>query len=484
MYYIKTIIPILIMKTKFLIVFLLLASVICSYAQENQDETKVFDVVQQMPSFPGGQNALLQYLKRNIKYPLNAERNGIQGRVIVTFIVEKDGSITGVSVISSVEPSLDEEAVRVVKNMPNWIPGKQKNKPVRVKYTVPITFRMGSQNSEMLKDTSTQGINLKPLRDRCVVKSQGEWYFLNARLLTFNEYPELQRTITKALFGIESVSIKDGYHRFVNGFDGLKPYTDSNKAKGKEINILMRLTQGTKGKYMSLSAEYTTVNASKQTNKYLHLIFNELTTTILTAEDILAEPYLTQYRQEAQGTPLQFYTDKSGLNYGSEKDGLYHNRLIPYTEGDSVFTDYFKTLINMKRQQVKSVVYESAQEAKEKRIKEQAYDENRIYDEVDEMPTYPGGTNALNNFISTHMYLFSNYKEENDANGGRIVVEFIIEKDGSTSNHKVTKSSSLEYDADAIRLVKKMPKWTPGKLNGQPVRVRYSLPILYVMHEN
>ena len=106
------------------------------------------------------------------------------------------------------------------------------------------------------------------------------------------------------------------------------------------------------------------------------------------------------------------------------------------------------------------------------------------YDEVDEMPTYPGGTNALNNFVSTHMYMFSNYKTEHAANGGRITVEFIIEKDGSTSNHKVTKSSSPEYDADAIRLVKKMPKWTPGKLNGKTVRVRYSLPISYVMLEN
>ncbi len=329
-----------------------------------------------------------------------------------------------------------------------------------------------------------QGISITPMRDRCVVKYQGEWYVLNTRLLTFKEYPELQRYITKELFGIENPSIKDGYHRFINSFGGIKNIQDQSKAKGREINITLRLPQGTKGKYMSLLAEYTIVNASKQTNKYLHLIFNEQTATILTAEDILKEPYLTQYRQEAQGAPLQFYTDKSGLNYGYEKDGQYQNRLVPFTEGDSVFTDYFKTLINMKRQQVKSSVYESAQEAKEKRIKEQAYDENRIYDEVDEMPTYPGGTNALNNFVSTHMYMFSNYKTEHAANGGRITVEFIIEKDGSTSNHKVTKSSSPEYDADAIRLVKKMPKWTPGKLNGKTVRVRYSLPISYVMLEN
>ena len=107
-----------------------------------EEETKVFDVVEQMPSFPGGQSALLQYLSSNIKYPVVAEENGVQGRVIVTFVVEKDGSITDVKVVKSVDPSLDKEAQRVVKSMPKWIPGKQNGAAVRVKYTVPVTFRL------------------------------------------------------------------------------------------------------------------------------------------------------------------------------------------------------------------------------------------------------------------------------------------------------------------------------------------------------
>ena len=107
-----------------------------------EEETKVFDVVEQMPSFPGGQSALLQYLSSNIKYPVVAEENGVQGRVIVTFVVEMDGSITDVKVVKSVDPSLDKEAQRVVKSMPKWIPGKQNGAAVRVKYTVPVTFRL------------------------------------------------------------------------------------------------------------------------------------------------------------------------------------------------------------------------------------------------------------------------------------------------------------------------------------------------------
>ena len=107
-----------------------------------EEETKVFDVVEQMPQFPGGQGALFEYLSKQIKYPVIAEENGVQGRVIVTFVVARDGSITDVKVVKSVDPSLDKEAQRVVKGMPRWIPGKQNGSAVRVKYTVPVTFRL------------------------------------------------------------------------------------------------------------------------------------------------------------------------------------------------------------------------------------------------------------------------------------------------------------------------------------------------------
>ena len=107
-----------------------------------EEETKVFDVVEQMPSFPGGDAELMKYLSTHIKYPVVAEENGIQGRVIATFVVERDGSITDVRVVKSVDPSLDKEAVRVTKAMPHWIPGKQNGSAVRVKYTVPVTFKL------------------------------------------------------------------------------------------------------------------------------------------------------------------------------------------------------------------------------------------------------------------------------------------------------------------------------------------------------
>lgn len=109
---------------------------------KHEEENKVFDIVEQQPMFPGGQTALMKYLYEHTKYPVVAQENGVQGRVTVQFVVEKDGSISDVHVLRGVDPSLDKEAVRVVKSMPRWTPGKQNGINVRVNYRVPVLFRL------------------------------------------------------------------------------------------------------------------------------------------------------------------------------------------------------------------------------------------------------------------------------------------------------------------------------------------------------
>lgn len=106
------------------------------------NSTRVYDVVEQMPSFPGGISGLRTYLNQNIRYPAEAQENCVQGRVVVSFVVGKDGHISDVTVLRSVDPSLDKEAIRVIRNMPRWSPGKQGGEPVRVRYNVPVSFRL------------------------------------------------------------------------------------------------------------------------------------------------------------------------------------------------------------------------------------------------------------------------------------------------------------------------------------------------------
>ncbi|MEG1543878.1 MAG: energy transducer TonB [Tannerellaceae bacterium] len=110
--------------------------------EEEESAQQIFTVVEEMPQFPGGDAALLQFIGKSIKYPVIAQENGIQGRVICAFVVNRDGKIVDGEVLRGVDPSLDKEALRVIGTMPTWKPGKQRGKPVRVKYTVPITFRL------------------------------------------------------------------------------------------------------------------------------------------------------------------------------------------------------------------------------------------------------------------------------------------------------------------------------------------------------
>jgi protein TonB len=109
----------------------------------DEGDEMVYMVVETMPEFPGGVQAMMRFISENLQYPPAAQENGIQGRAICQFVIEKDGSITDIVVVrTSGHASLDEEAIRVISRMPNWEPGKQRGKPVRVKYTVPVNFRL------------------------------------------------------------------------------------------------------------------------------------------------------------------------------------------------------------------------------------------------------------------------------------------------------------------------------------------------------
>ena len=125
--------------------------------QKNNSD-KAYDLVEEMPQYPGGVGKLMEYVSMNVRYPKEAESKSIQGRVIITFVIEKDGSIEDAEVVKSVDPALDAEALRVVKAMPKWTPGKQDGKPIRVKYTMPITFAL--QGGDVIPDGKVKGTNV------------------------------------------------------------------------------------------------------------------------------------------------------------------------------------------------------------------------------------------------------------------------------------------------------------------------------------
>ncbi|MFT5823684.1 MAG: protein TonB [Crocinitomix sp.] len=128
-------------------IFILLLLPIFSFAQEKSEE-KVYDFVEVDPVYPGGTDAMVQYIQQNVEYPKMSREMGDQGIVYVKFIVAKDGAIKDVRIRKGVSAALDAEAMRVISSMPNWIPGKQAGKAVSVNFTLPIHFRLGSNKEE------------------------------------------------------------------------------------------------------------------------------------------------------------------------------------------------------------------------------------------------------------------------------------------------------------------------------------------------
>ena len=242
-------------------------------APKAEEQGEVFQVVEEMPMFPGGMEELMKYLQKEIKYPQEAIDKGIGGKVIVQFVVNTDGSICNDSVVKSVDPILDAEAIRVVRSMPNWTPGKQRGEPVRVRFTIPVAFGMGGN--------TTSGT----------------------------------------------------------------PHTYTN----------------------------TTV--------------------------------------------------------------------------------------------------------KQKTVAKQDDTEDEIVNAPEEQAVYPGGMGELMKFLSRNI----KYPKEAQDKGiqGRVVLQFVVNKDGSICDSKVVKAVDPQLDAEALRVINAMPNWTPGKQKGEPVRTRFTLPVSF-----
>ncbi len=145
-----------VLKTLVPALFLISVFAFNSNAQENNKEGDVYFIVDEMPEFPGGDKALRTYIANRVSYPEIAKKNGIQGKVYVSFVVDAEGSVTSTRIERGVDPSLDKESLRVVSELPKWKPGKEKGKAVKVKFTVPINFALNEEdNRHMQKEDGT-----------------------------------------------------------------------------------------------------------------------------------------------------------------------------------------------------------------------------------------------------------------------------------------------------------------------------------------
>lgn len=315
-------------------------------------DTAVFEVVEVPPRFPGGEVKLMEYLSRTVRYPVEAQKKHVQGRIILHFIIEKDGSVSNVRVARSVDPSLDAEAIRVVNSMPKWEPARQKGQSVRVRYTIPIQFRLQG-NEGIVPDSK----------------------------------------IDKAANTDKDVMVV-GY--------------DSKKQEKPIVEMQKRLVvRGDINPLMIIDGKEVTSLDNIDGND-------------IASMTVIKNPESLKEFGEKGRDGVILITTKAHEKTSSGEDAL---------------------------------------------------------EVVEEMPEFPGGVAELMKFLQANVKYPDDAKKAGKA--GRVIVKFVIDKDGSISDATILRSVYPSIDAEALRVVNAMPKWNPGKVKGEPVKVKFTLPLSF-----
>jgi len=349
----------------------------------------IYNVVEVAPEFPGGMDKMAKYLSENIKYPEEAKEKGISGRVFISFVIEKDGSVNEVKVMRSIGGGCDDEAVRVVKAMPKWKPGMQKGKPVRVNYVLPILFKFDDDGVKGLKGTSWEGTG-KGTKDKVNYTMQMTMEIESATAGYF------VMTLTSEKKGKTNTEFEDVGLPFTYTFDG--------KSTG--------------------SINPTNPDGSAMTKE--------------------AQP------------PYGFTLDEKGnmiVNFYDMKEDIGVEKIV--------FSKTSKSS-NPVRMSVSS-------------------EKEKIYDTPETMPEYVGGMDAMIKYLQENITVPKKYQDMDTKATYRVMVKFVVEADGSVTEVETVKPEPSKQDLndEAVRVVKGMPKWKPGTMDGKPVRVKYVLPVTY-----
>jgi len=378
-------------KTILLITALLLASNLQAQNYQSQaviarEGSEVFLVAEQMPEFPGGVAEMFKFLKENVEYPIEAQLQGVQGRVVCQFTVNSDGSISDIKVVRGVHPSLDAEAIRAIESMPKWIPGKQDGEAVNVKYTLPVTFNL--EWEQPIANIIIRGIereNGQKPEFPNGLEALMQFFMENI------EYPELALT-----FGIQgNVS-----SRFAVETDG----------SIVDIEILKD------------SIDLPLIGGGGRGRSLLE-------TEVLRVIELM--PNWIPAKQDGKAikttvsVPIRF---RIRQEYGF----IENFQLQPI----AIFDDTEMT-----------------------------------------PPEFPGGQQALMRWLSNNI----NYPIVAHRAGiqGRVVIQFAVDRDGSIADIDIVQSVDPNLDRESVRMILAMPKWIPGKIDGQAVRVMFTLPISF-----
>jgi TonB family protein len=389
---------------------------------DKPDKNGVYQVVEKMPSYPEGEKALLAYIGSNLHYPVIAQENGIQGTVIVRFIVTNDGNVDKIEVLRSLDPACDKEAVRVLRSMSSWTPGEQNGKKVSVYYTLPIKYKLTGAKSQSLDPTK------KPLMiiDGKIAPSDFNFSTLN----------------------------KDS----IKSVDVIMP---DKKEKLDEISLKFG-TKTSNGVIIIVTKQYARLKASGEVQ--------------LAVENpkVIEDKEINFDNFKDGETPLFIIDGKvstrkdiSSLN----KKEIQEITVLKDKASAAVYGDKGKNgvvIITLKKGKSEEVLDS---------VSNKLSKDNRTFEVVEQMPEYPGGVRALLNFIGTNLrYPVEAQKAKIQ---GRVIVRFVVNKAGQVEKGEIIRSLSPECDRESLRVIRMMPDWKPGMQKGKTVSVWYTLPIQF-----
>lgn len=325
------------------------------------------------------------------------------------------------------------------------------------------------------------------IQETKAARAGDQWFKVETTIHSHRQYGPLNKAITRILFGKEKAteSLEDGWKQHMAEYDSTVDPNTLDGPIGQREKMVVEFKGGDEKHYLNYFVGYMQLaiqgKETVQKNRERNFVFDIVHNKVLSLGDVLKPEVVEQIKGDAGKATIHMAMDNEGLTVSYKKNGKMTSRTYVYHTQKDVFVDNIKELVDWqaveKREQ--DIL---AQNAKLQKEIEEAYGGVIKWTEKDKLervPSFPGGDQAMMMWMFRHQ----KYPAEAKAKGirGNVICAFIVEPDGQLSTVKVIKSLDPDLDAEAIRLVNAMPKWTPGKQNGEPVRVRYDLTVNFFM---
>ena len=511
---------------KYLLLLLIAASSFVCSAQTN---TPVYDFVEEMPKFPGGEDSLWRFIKANLVYPEKEKQDSIQGKVIVGFVLNEEGIVTMPEVKRGISPGLDAEALRLVGLLPKFTPGKQQGKPVKVKYVLPIVFKLGYKTILTLPTTIEMVVmngsnKLADYKLGFIDSDSAFAVFIMKNLL----YPKKERENNiqgKAIITCEvnadgsldtmyigsssgNKALDDEAWRVVKLAAKFQPTYMNGKAIPIAFNVPIKFIISGGDEYYKVpllvpnletgnkdfirDPSYTNYNVVE--GDTIYKFTDVMPKHPLGIEGVMS--FLTrnvQYPEEEKKkritgrVMIQFIIDKEG-NVTSPK---ILRGITPAIDTEAIrvinLLPPFKPAQMDKIGTVKSYytlpfIFSLDNNNKPEKYLPDTSSAIKEFKFVEQQPEFIGGEKALHDFIKKNLKYPSNvFSDTYMGIEVKVLVRFLIDEQGKVTNPQIVQSGGDALDIEAIKVITKLPSFKPGLQDGKPVKVHYMLPVMFVL---